>query len=134
MTGADAVRAVGRVTIQPAVQLVARLEVYGRIGSPDRRLVVAANHFSWIDPPSLGAACPRTLYFMAKVEAHRVPGLGQLPRTFGAPCVAASPTGTPSARCARSSGDGARSGCSRRGRARRAVCPGPFSPGRRWSR
>ena len=47
-------------------------------------LVVAANHFSWLDPPALGAASPRTLYFMAKVEAHRVPGLGQLMRSFGA--------------------------------------------------
>jgi 1-acyl-sn-glycerol-3-phosphate acyltransferase len=47
-------------------------------------LVVAANHFSWIDPPALGWASPRTLYFMAKVEAHRVPGLGQLMRSFGA--------------------------------------------------
>ena len=47
-------------------------------------LVIAANHFSWIDPPALGAMCPRTLYYMAKVEAHRVPGLGQLMRSFGA--------------------------------------------------
>jgi 1-acyl-sn-glycerol-3-phosphate acyltransferase len=46
-------------------------------------LVVAANHFSWIDPPVLGAASPRTLYMLAKVEAHRVPGLGQLMRSFG---------------------------------------------------
>jgi 1-acyl-sn-glycerol-3-phosphate acyltransferase len=85
VTGADAAWAVGRVTIQPAVQLVARLEVYGADRVPlTGGLVVAANHFSWIDPPSLGAACPRTLYFMAKVEAHRVPGLGQLLRTFGA--------------------------------------------------
>jgi 1-acyl-sn-glycerol-3-phosphate acyltransferase len=50
----------------------------------DGGLVVAANHFSWIDPPALGAASPRTLYFMAKVEAHRVPGLGQIMRSFGA--------------------------------------------------
>ena len=47
-------------------------------------LVVAANHFSWIDPPALGAASPRTLYFLAKVEVHRVPGLGELMRSFGA--------------------------------------------------
>ena len=31
----------------------------------------------------LGAASPRILYYMAKVEAHRVPGLGAFIRTFG---------------------------------------------------
>jgi 1-acyl-sn-glycerol-3-phosphate acyltransferase len=81
----DAVWAVGRVTIGTAVKLVAPLRVYGAERVPaSGGLVVASNHFSWIDPPALGAASPRTLYFMAKVEAHRVPGLGQLMRTFGA--------------------------------------------------
>src|SRR5919197_5222511 len=32
---------------------------------------------------AVGAACPRTIYYMAKIEAHRVPGLGQLIRAFG---------------------------------------------------
>jgi 1-acyl-sn-glycerol-3-phosphate acyltransferase len=81
----DLVWAVGRRTIGTAVKLVAPLRVYGAGRVPsDGGLVVAANHFSWIDPPALGAASPRTLYFMAKVEAHRVPGLGQLMRSFGA--------------------------------------------------
>ena len=31
----------------------------------------------------LGVASPRVLYYMAKIEAHRVPGLGQLIRAFG---------------------------------------------------
>ena len=85
MTGTDVVWAIGRVTIGTAVKLVAPLRVYGAERVPESGgLVVAANHFSWIDPPGLGAASPRTLYFMAKVEAHRVPGLGQLMRTFGA--------------------------------------------------
>lgn len=85
MTRTDAVWAVGRLTIQPLVHLAARLRIYGTERVPrEGGLVVACNHFSWIDPPALGAACPRTLYFMAKVEAHRVPGLGQLMRSFGA--------------------------------------------------
>ena len=85
MTGTDLVWAVGRLTIGTAVKLVAPLRVYGAERVPGRGgLVVAANHFSWLDPPVLGAASPRTLYFMAKVEAHRVPGLGQLMRSFGA--------------------------------------------------
>jgi 1-acyl-sn-glycerol-3-phosphate acyltransferase len=85
MTRTDAVWAVGRATIGTAVKLVAPLRVYGAERMPPTGgLVVAANHFSWIDPPALGAASPRTLYFMAKVEAHRIPGLGQLMRSFGA--------------------------------------------------
>ncbi len=85
MNGTDAVWTVGRLTIGTAVKLIAPLRVYGAERVPARGgLVVAANHFSWLDPPALGAVSPRTLYFMAKVEAHRVPGLGQLMRSFGA--------------------------------------------------
>ena len=85
MNRTDAVWAVGRLTIGTAVKLVAPLRVYGAERMPpEGGIVVAANHFSWIDPPALGAASPRTLYFMAKVEAHGVPGLGELMRTFGA--------------------------------------------------
>jgi len=85
MNRTDAAWAVGRPTIGGATRLLTRLKAYGRERVPMHGgLVVAANHFSWIDPPALGHASPRTLYFMAKVEAHRVPGLGQLMRSFGA--------------------------------------------------
>ena len=85
MNRTDAIWAVGRLTIGTATKLVAPLRVYGPERVPmSGGLVVAANHFSWIDPPALGAAIPRTLYMMAKVEAHRVPGLGPLMRSFGA--------------------------------------------------
>jgi 1-acyl-sn-glycerol-3-phosphate acyltransferase len=85
MNRTDAIWVAGRLTIGTATKLVAPLRVYGVERVPlEGGLVVAANHFSWIDPPALGVASPRTLYFMAKVEAHRVPGLGQLMRSFGA--------------------------------------------------
>ena len=85
MNKTDAIWAVGRLTIGTATKLAAPLRVYGAERMPrSGGIVVAANHFGWIDPPALGAASPRTLYFMAKVEAHRVPGLGGLMRTFGA--------------------------------------------------
>ncbi len=84
MNRTDVAWAVGRPTIGAAATLLTRLQVYGADRVPlTGGLVVAANHFSWVDPPALGAACPRTLYFMAKVEAHRIPGLGQLMRAFG---------------------------------------------------
>ena len=85
MNRTDLAWAVGRPTIGGAATALTRLRVYGRERVPSEGgLVVACNHFSWIDPPVLGAAIPRTLYFMAKVEAHRVPALGQLMRSFGA--------------------------------------------------
>ena len=39
-------------------------------------LIVVANHVSNLDPPVLGAATPRPLYFMAKAELFRMPLLG----------------------------------------------------------
>jgi 1-acyl-sn-glycerol-3-phosphate acyltransferase len=80
----DAAWAVGRPIIGGATRVATRLRVYGSDRVPrEGGLVVALNHFSWIDPPAFGYACPRTMYYMAKIEAHRVPGLGQLIRLFG---------------------------------------------------
>jgi len=84
MTTADRVWAVGRPTIGGLVRVAAKLKVYGRGRVPlDGGLVIACNHYSWLDPAALGAACPRTIYYMAKVEAHRIPGLGAFIRSFG---------------------------------------------------
>ena len=84
MNRTDASWAVGRRTIGPLVHFFARLRVYGAERVPmDGGVVLAANHFSWVDPPALGTACPRNVFFMAKIEAHRAPGLGKLVRLFG---------------------------------------------------
>ena len=76
--------AVGRPTMGLAARLATRLRVYGtdRV-PPEGGVVVASNHFSWLDPVVLGDASPRILYYMAKIEAHRVPGLGAFSRAFG---------------------------------------------------
>jgi 1-acyl-sn-glycerol-3-phosphate acyltransferase len=75
---------IGRVTIGSLVRAFTPLRVYGAERLPrDGGLVLAFNHFHWIDPPVFGRACPRTIYFLAKIEAHRIPGLGQLIRAFG---------------------------------------------------
>jgi 1-acyl-sn-glycerol-3-phosphate acyltransferase len=80
----DAVWVVGRLTIGTLTRVFGRLRVYGSDRVPRTGgVVIACNHFSWLDPAALGAACPRTMYYMAKIEAHRVPGLGQLIRAFG---------------------------------------------------
>ena len=84
MRAADVSWALGRPTIGTLATVASRLKVYGKERVPrDGGLVIACNHFSWIDPAALGAGCPRTIYYMAKIEAHRVPGLGELIRAFG---------------------------------------------------
>jgi 1-acyl-sn-glycerol-3-phosphate acyltransferase len=84
VNGVDIAWAIGRPTIGGATRLVAPLRNYGAERVPRAGgVVLALNHFSWLDPAAFGSACPRTIYYMAKIEAHHVPGLGQLIRAFG---------------------------------------------------
>jgi 1-acyl-sn-glycerol-3-phosphate acyltransferase len=39
-------------------------------------VILAANHVSYMDPPAVGSAVNRPLYYMAKAELFEVPGLG----------------------------------------------------------
>jgi 1-acyl-sn-glycerol-3-phosphate acyltransferase len=74
----------GRYTLGLLGARSARLRVYGRERIPQHTgLVVALNHVSWIDIPLFAYANPRNTYFVAKAEAHNVPGLGQFIRAFG---------------------------------------------------
>jgi len=127
----DAVWRVGRVTIQPLVQVFARLRVYGAERVPlEGGLVIAANHFSWIDPPAVGAASPRTVYFMAKIEAHRVPGLGELMRSFGTFPVRRGESDRDAVRRMRQIvQDGHALGMFVEGTRQRSGVPGPVQPG-----
>lgn len=64
--------------------LFTRLRVYGQDRVPRRGgVVIAYNHFSWIDIPAFGWSSPRTVYFLAKAEAHAVPVVGAYLRLFG---------------------------------------------------
>ena len=84
MKAHDVAWVLGRPPIGGSAALATRLRSYGGERIPrDGGLVMAFNHFSWIDIPCVGRVCKRHLYFLAKVEAHRVPGLGELIRTFG---------------------------------------------------
>ena len=122
---------VGRATIGTATRLVARVAVYGADRMPTNGgLVVAANHFSWIDPPALGAVSPRTLYFLAKSEAHRVPGLGQLIRAFGALAVRRGESDRDAVRTMRQVvRDGNVLGMFAEGTRQGGGVPGPVQPG-----
>ena len=74
---------VGRHTLGALAARASLLRVYGRERIPrEGGLVVALNHFSWIDIPDFAYANPRNTSFVAKAEVHRVPGLGQFVREF----------------------------------------------------
>ena len=76
--------AFGRSVFGGAAAVASQLRTYGADRVPQEGgVVLAFNHFSWIDIPCAAWATPRPLYFLAKVEAHRVPGLGQFIRAFG---------------------------------------------------
>jgi len=84
MKKTDVIWAVGRLTLGSAVRALAPLRIYGSERVPlSGGVVLAMNHFSWLDPPAFGSACPRTMRFMAKSELHDVKLIGPLIRAFG---------------------------------------------------
>jgi 1-acyl-sn-glycerol-3-phosphate acyltransferase len=131
MNRTDAVWAVGRRTLQPVVKAFTHLRVYGVERVPgDGGIVLAFNHFSWIDPPAFGAASPRTIYYMAKIEAHRVRGLGELIRLFGTFSVRRGESDREAVRLMRQVvGDGHALGLFVEGTRQRSGVPGPVQPG-----
>ena len=75
---------VGRPVLGFPAAVATRLRSYGTDRVPRTGgVVLAFNHFSWIDIPCVGYVAGRHLNFLAKVEAHGVPGLGQIIRGFG---------------------------------------------------
>lgn len=66
------------------MRLTSRYRSYGVDRVPlHGGVVLAINHFSWIDTAAFGNASPRTIWYMAKAEAMAVPVLGQILRAFG---------------------------------------------------
>jgi 1-acyl-sn-glycerol-3-phosphate acyltransferase len=127
----DVAWAVGRLTMGTAVRLLAPLRNYGPHRVPrDGGVVLALNHFSWLDPPAFGAACPRTIYYMAKSEIHRVPGLGPFIRSFGAFAVRRGESDREAVRLAREVvREGNALGLFVEGTRQRSGVPGEAKPG-----
>jgi 1-acyl-sn-glycerol-3-phosphate acyltransferase len=74
----------GRPFFGGLVRLFTPLRVYGRDRVPlNGPLVLCFNHFSWLDPWALGSVTPRTIYYVAKQEAHDNPLIGPFIRFFG---------------------------------------------------
>jgi 1-acyl-sn-glycerol-3-phosphate acyltransferase len=74
----------GRPFFGGLVHLFTPMRVYGRDRIPlNGPLVLCFNHFSWLDPWALGSVVPRTVYYVAKQEAHDNPLIGPFIRFFG---------------------------------------------------
>ena len=84
MNRVDAAWAIGRPLMGGPTALLTRLHSYGQDRVPRTGgVVIAFNHLSWIDIPAFGWSSPRTVYFIAKAEAHAVPVAGAYLRLFG---------------------------------------------------
>jgi len=131
VNGVDLAWTIGRPTIGGLLRLFTPLRVYGKERVPlEGGLVMAFNHFSWIDPPAFGSASPRTIYYMAKIEAHSIPGLGQLIRSFGTFSVRRGESDREAVRMMRQVvRDGKALGLFAEGTRQRAGVPGPVQPG-----
>jgi 1-acyl-sn-glycerol-3-phosphate acyltransferase len=132
----DVAWVLGRPPIGGPAAFTTRLRSYGADRIPrSGGLVLAFNHFHWIDIPCFGFVCKRHLYFLAKVEAHRVPGLGELIRTFGTLSVRRGESDREAVRQMREVvRDGEALGVFVEGTRQRSGSPGTCSPARRWSR
>lgn len=131
MKAAEITWALARPTVGTTVALATRLKVYGKDRVPRTGgVVVASNHFSWVDPVVLGVASPRVLYYMAKVEAHRIPGVGSLIRCMGCFAVRRGESDREAVRTMRAVVAGGEAlGLFVEGSRQRSAVPGPIQPG-----
>jgi 1-acyl-sn-glycerol-3-phosphate acyltransferase len=75
---------VGQPIFYALVRTFASLRIYGLDRIPRHGpLVLCFNHFSWLDPWAIGSRIPRTVYYVAKQEAHDTPMMGPFIRLFG---------------------------------------------------
>ncbi|GBG12054.1 1-acyl-sn-glycerol-3-phosphate acyltransferase [Paenibacillus sp. MY03] len=74
-----------RFLLRVLYRLLFRLEARGLHHIPkDGPVILASNHISNLDPPTIGVLVPRKVNFMAKEELFKVPVFGPLIRAFGA--------------------------------------------------
>jgi 1-acyl-sn-glycerol-3-phosphate acyltransferase len=122
---------VGRPILGGSAALATRLRSYGDDRIPrSGGVVMAFNHFSWIDIPCVGWVCKRNIFFLAKIEAHDVLGLGQLIRGFGTLSVRRGESDRDAVRRMREVvRDGNVLGVFVEGTRQRSGVPGPVQPG-----
>jgi 1-acyl-sn-glycerol-3-phosphate acyltransferase len=84
VTSADFAWAIGRWYMGVPARVLTRARAYGVDRMPAAGgLVLAINHLHWIDIPLVGALSPRTIHYVAKVEAAGYPALGRFLRWHG---------------------------------------------------
>ena len=121
----------GKTVLGTATRLAAPIKVYGgervpRVGGA----VLAMNHLAWFDVPAFGATCPRRIVYLAKEEAHRIPGFGQLMRSMGTLSVRRGESDREAVRLARQAvRDNQLLGMFVEGTRQRGGEPGPAKPG-----
>jgi 1-acyl-sn-glycerol-3-phosphate acyltransferase len=131
VNGTDLAWWAGRLTMGTAVKAMAPMRVYGAEHMPrDGGLVLAFNHFSWLDVPAVGAASPRNVYFLAKAELHDIPVVGPFIRLFGTYAVRRGESDREAVRqMRRCVQDGNALGLFAEGTRQRTGVPGEVKPG-----
>jgi 1-acyl-sn-glycerol-3-phosphate acyltransferase len=131
MNRTDLTWTVGRTTLGVVLRALAPLRVYGSERVPATGgVVLAVNHFSWLDPPAFGAACPRNIRYMAKIELHQVKLIGPFIRSFGAFSVRRGESDRDAVRLMRQCvQDGDALGLFVEGTRQRSGVPGEVQPG-----
>src|SRR5262245_41623715 len=75
MNRGDVAWAIGRPTIGGLVRLLAPLRCYGAARVPkEGGVVLALNHFSWLEPPASVACFPSPRYYSGTVAVRQGPG------------------------------------------------------------
>ena len=131
MNQADLTWALSRPTLGVVLRALAPLRVYGSERVPTTGgVVLALNHFSWLDPPAFGAACPRNIRYMAKIELHHVKLIGPLIRSYGTFSVRRGESDRDAVRLMRQCvQDGEALGLFVEGTRQRSGVPGDVQPG-----
>lgn len=76
---------VAKIICRAILFLVRRWQVTGNTVLPSGQgMIVVANHVSYWDPVVVGCALNRRIFFMAKAELFKIPGLGLIIKKLGA--------------------------------------------------
>jgi 1-acyl-sn-glycerol-3-phosphate acyltransferase len=127
----DATWAVGRVYMGWPARLFSRPRGYGLDRIPlTGGLVYAINHLHWIDIPIVGVLSPRTVHFVAKIEAAGLPLLGQFLQAHGTIPIRRGESDRDAVRAMRQAArDGEVVGLFVEGTRMKTGRPGPAQPG-----
>jgi 1-acyl-sn-glycerol-3-phosphate acyltransferase len=131
MTYGDLAWRISRLYLAPLTKVATRGRGYGLDRIPaNGGCVLAINHLHWIDIALVGALSPRNLNYVAKIEAHRVPGLGPFIRWHGALAVRRGESDRDAVRLMRQAvRDGRALGLFVEGTRQRSGVPGKAQPG-----